>query len=91
MERSGPKCRKLFISMPRHRKPKTGTAKNDLDIQITTAKNLMRVLEDVFVTKRVFAFEIYHFVCRKQRGNELLEQFHADLVELASRVDCGDR
>ena len=28
---------------------------------------------------------------QKQRKNETLEQFHADLVELASPVVCGDR
>ena len=32
----------------------------------------------------------YNFICRKEKKNESLEQFHADLVELASRADCGD-
>ena len=51
----------------------------------------MRVLDDFFVTERVIAFERYKFICRKQRKTESLEQFHADLVKLASRADCGDR
>ena len=33
----------------------------------------------------------YNFICRKQRKNESLEQFHADSVELAVTADCGDR
>ena len=33
----------------------------------------------------------YNFICRKQRKNESLEQFHADSVELAATADCGDR
>ena len=33
----------------------------------------------------------YNFICRKQKKSESLEHFHADLVELASRADCGDR
>ena len=37
------------------------------------------------------AFERYNFICRKQKKTESFEQFHADLVELASRADCGDR
>ena len=51
----------------------------------------MTLLEDNFVTTRIIAFERYNFICRKQKKNESLEQFHADLVELASRADCGDR
>ena len=51
----------------------------------------MTVLEDIFVTTRIIAFERYNLICRKQKKAESLEQFHADLVELASRADCGDR
>ena len=35
------------------------------------------------VVTRTIAFERYTFIYRKQRKNETLEQFHADLVELA--------
>ena len=51
----------------------------------------MTVLEDIFVTTRIIAFEKYNFNCRKQKKTENFEQFHTDLVELASRADCGDR
>ena len=51
----------------------------------------MTVLEDIIVTTRIIAFERYNFICRKQKKAESLEQFQADLVELASRADCGDR
>ena len=51
----------------------------------------MTIQENIFVTTRIVAFERYNFICRKQKKNESFEQFHADLVELASRADCGDR
>ena len=51
----------------------------------------MTVLENIFVTRRIIAFERYNFICQKQKKTESLEQFHAELVELASRADCGDR
>ena len=44
-----------------------------------------------FYHTRFIAFERYNFICRKQKKNESLEQFHSDLMELASRADCGDR
>ena len=44
-----------------------------------------------FVSTRTVAFQRYNFICRKQKKTQSLEQFHADLVELASRADCGDR
>ena len=62
-----------------------------LNIQTTTKRQLKQVLEDFFITHRIIAFERYKFICRKQRKNETLEQFHADLVELASRAECGDK
>ena len=51
----------------------------------------MTILEDIFITNRIIAFERYNFVCRKLKKPESLEQLPADLVELASRADCGDR
>ena len=51
----------------------------------------MTTLEDIFVANRIVAFDRYNFSCRKQKKSESLEQFQADLVELASRADCGDR
>ena len=49
----------------------------------------MTVSEDIFVTTRILAFERYRIICRKQMKTEIFQQFHADLVEMASRVDCG--
>ena len=51
----------------------------------------MTALEVIFVTTCIIAFEWYNFICQKQKKAESLEQFHADIVELASRADCGDR
>ena len=54
-----------------------------LDIQATTTKYLMRVLEDVFLTKKIITFKKSNFICSKQTKKESLEHFHASLVELA--------
>ena len=62
-----------------------------LNLQTTTTRQLKLLLEEIFITHRIIAFERYNFICRKQQINELLEQFHADPVELASRADCGDK
>ena len=35
-------------------------------------------------------FEKFNLICRKQKKSESFEKFHADIVELASRADCGD-
>ena len=51
----------------------------------------MTTLEDIFVPTRIIAFGSCKFIWRKQKKTESLEQFYADLVELASRADCGDR
>ena len=51
----------------------------------------MTTLEDVFVNTRLIAFERFHFICRKQKKTKSLEQFHADLVKLASPADCCNR
>ena len=55
-----------------------------LELHTDTTQELMTILEDIFVTIRIVAFERFNFICRKQKKSESLEQFHADLVELAS-------
>ena len=62
-----------------------------LVLHAVTTRELITTLEDIFVTTRIVAFERYNFICRKQKKTENLEQFHADLVELASRSNYGDR
>ena len=61
-----------------------------LDIQAASTRELMTILEGIFITTRIIAFEKYNFICRKQKKNESLEQFHADLAELSSRADRED-
>ena len=74
------------------RKLKTTATKGPkLDIQTTTIKELMRLLEEIIVITRIIAFGRIIFICRKQRKNETSEQLHANFVELASRADIGDR
>ena len=63
----------------------------NLELHTISTQELMTTLEDIFVTTKIIAFERYNFICRKQKKNESLEQFHSDLVELASRAECGDR
>ena len=67
------------------------TQKVDNLLTNVTTQDFMTSLEDIFVTNRIVAFKRYNFICRKQKKSESLEQFHADLVELASRADCGNR
>ena len=62
-----------------------------LDLHTVTTRDLITTLEDIIVTTRSVAFEKYNFICRKQKKMGGLEQFHADLVKLVSRADCGDR
>ena len=62
-----------------------------MELHNVTTQELMTTLEDIFVATRIISFERYNFICRKQKKTESLEQFHADLVELALRADCGDR
>ena len=47
-------------------------------------------LENVLVTEKTIALERYNFFCRIQK-NVCLEQFHAELIDLASKADCGDK
>ena len=63
----------------------------NLELHNVSTQELMTTLEDIFVTTRIIAFERYNFICRKQKKTESLEQFHSDLVELASPADYGDR
>ena len=63
----------------------------NLELHTVSTQEMMTTLEDIFITTRIIAFERYNFICRKQKKNKSLEQFHSDLVELASRADCGER
>ena len=62
-----------------------------MELHNVSTLELMTILEDIFVTSRIIAFERYNFIHRKQKKTESLEKFHSNLVELASRADCGDR
>ena len=63
----------------------------NFDTRTASTQEFLTILEDIFVMTRIIAFERYNFICRKHKKSESLEQFHANLVELASRADCGDR
>ena len=45
----------------------------------------MRVMQDFNVTEKVIAF-----YWSEREKNELLEQFHVELVDFASRADCEE-
>ena len=80
-----------FISLGAESQRQNQQKRPGLVLHAMTTGELNTTLEDVFVTTRIVAFETNNFICRKQKKTESLEQFHADLVELASRIDCGDR
>ena len=63
----------------------------NMQLHMVSTQQFMTVLEDIFVTTRIIAFERYNFICRKLKKTESLEQFDAELVELASRADYSDR
>ena len=63
----------------------------NMQLHTVSTQQFMTVLEDIFLMTWIIAFERYNFICRKQKKMESSEQFDADLVELASRADCGDR
>ena len=50
----------------------------NLDLHNVTTKDFMTVLEAVFVTTKILAFERYNFICRKQKKTESLAQLPAD-------------
>ena len=82
----------LPLLVSRRRRTMSNTPnRSNVQLHTVSTQQLMTVLEDIFVTTRIIAFERYNFICRKQKKTESLEQFHADLVELASQSDCGDR
>ena len=62
-----------------------------LDLHTMNTRILLTAVEDIFVTTIIVLFERQNFICRNQKKTEIFEQFHADLVELASRADCKDR
>ena len=81
----------LFLCLGAEGQRQIKQKRPNMQLLTVSTQQFMTVLEDVFVTTRIIAFERYDFIYRKQKKTESLEQFHADLVELASRADCGDR
>ena len=59
----------------------------NLDLHISTMRELMVKVEEIFITTRVIAYKRYNF----REENQTLEQFQVDIVELASCADCGNR
>ena len=47
---------------------------------------MIQILEGIFVTRRIIAFEIYNSICRKQRKNKSLTQFHGDFSPIVKTV-----
>ena len=81
----------LFLCLGAKGQRQVQQKRPNLVLHNVTTQEIMTTLETIFVTNIIVAFERYNFICRKQKKSESLEQFHADLVELASRADCGDR
>ena len=81
----------LFLCLGAEGQREIQQKRPNMQLHTVSTQQFMTVLEDIFVTTRVIAFEKYNFIYRKQKKMESLQQFHADLMELASRADCGDR
>ena len=81
----------LFLCLGAEGQRQIQQKRPNLELHNVSTQELMTILGDIFVTTRIIAFERYIFICRKQKKTESLGQFHSDLVELASRADCGDR
>ena len=81
----------LFLCLGMEGQRQVQQKRPGLNLQKTTTRQLKQVWEGIFITHRVIAFDRYNFICRKQRKNETLELFHADLVELVSLKECGDK
>ena len=50
----------------------------NLNLHHVTTKDFMTVLEAVFVTTKILAFERFNFICRKQKKTESIAQLPAD-------------
>ena len=61
------------------------------NIVIRVRQDLWGELEDVSVVENMTTLERYNIKGSIQKKNQSLEQFHAELVKLASEADCGDR
>ena len=52
-------------------------------LNIQTTREINQVLEDIFITQGIIAFESYNFICRKQSKNERLRsQLPVQTVEI---------
>ena len=80
----------IFLCLGAEEQKQIQQKRPNLELHNVSTQELMTILEDIFVTTRIIAFERYNFSCRKQKKAESLEQFHSHLLELASRADCGD-
>ena len=80
----------LFLCLGAEGQRQVQQKRPSLELHNVSTQEFMTILEDIFVTNKIVAFERYNFICRKQKKSESLEQFHVDLVELVSRADCGD-
>ena len=81
----------LFLCLGAEGQRQVQQKRPKLVLHNVTIQEFMTTLEEIFVINRIVAFERYNFICRQQKKSESLEQFYADIVELASRADCGDR
>ena len=57
----------LFICLSTEGQIQVQQKRSRLNIQTTTIRVLEQVLQDIFITQRVIAFERYIFICRKKK------------------------
>ena len=63
----------LFLCLGREGQRQVQQKRPGLNIPTTTTRQLKQVLEDIFITHRIIAFERYNFICRKQRKKSSTE------------------
>ena len=64
-------------------------SKPNVHIQTVSTKDLWAELKEIFLTKKIIAFQGYKCKCRIQKKNDKLEQFMQK--QLAAKADCWDR
>ena len=57
----------LFLRLGAEGQLQVQQKRPNMQLLTVSTQQLMTVLEDIFVTTRIIAFERYNFICRKQK------------------------
>ena len=59
----------LFLCLGAKEQRQIQQKRPNLELHNVSTQELMTILEDIFATTRIIAFERYNFICRKQKKN----------------------